>query len=301
MRWLGRRPYGPRHRDEPGRPSARRRRGPLEGQPPADAVGQAHQGLQDAAQQADERSSSSSGGRAARATEQRRPNVARSVKKGPFVDLHLIKKVQAMIDVGREARRQDLVAPLDDHARHGRLHVRRPQRAQVHPGVRHRERRSATSSASSRRRARSTATPATARPRSRAPRPRRARPPERRRLAHGSSRKHPLRAPDGAEGAPGRRPDPRPAASRRRSASSQFTPKRGAKIVAEDAASAVANAEHGAARRRRRALRQKRVCVDEGPTGKRFLPRAHGRATPVFKRTQPHHRRRRRAPSRRGG
>ena len=29
----------------------------------------------------------------------------------------------------------------------------------------------------------------------------------------------------------------------------------------------------------------KRAFVNEGPTAKRFLPRAHGRATKVFKRT----------------
>ena len=55
-----------RHRDEPGRPSARRRRGPLEGQPSADAVGQADQGLQDPAQQADQPASSCSGARSRR-------------------------------------------------------------------------------------------------------------------------------------------------------------------------------------------------------------------------------------------
>ena len=43
-----------RHRDEPGRPSARRRRGPLEGQPSAVAVGTAVAWLQDAAQQANQ-------------------------------------------------------------------------------------------------------------------------------------------------------------------------------------------------------------------------------------------------------
>jgi large subunit ribosomal protein L22 len=64
----------------------------------------------------------------------------------------------------------------------------------------------------------------------------------------------------------------------------QFTPKRGAKIVAKTLKSAIANAEHGS-RVDVDALYVKRVFVDEGPTGKRFLPRAHGRATPIFKRT----------------
>ena len=56
-------------------------------------------------------------------------------------------------------------------------------------------------------------------------------------------------------------------------------------MIAQDAASsAVANAEttqHVDVD----ALYVKRAFVDEGPTAKRFLPRAHGRATRVFKRT----------------
>jgi hypothetical protein len=39
----------------------------------------------------------------------------------------------------------------------------------------------------------------------------------------------------------------------------------------------------------------KKAFVDEGPTAKRFLPRAHGRATPLVQAHQPHHGRRRRA------
>ena len=64
----------------------------------------------------------------------------------------------------------------------------------------------------------------------------------------------------------------------------QFTPKRGAKIVAKTLKSAIANAEHGS-RVDVDALYVKRAFVNEGPTGKRSLPRAHGRATPIFKRT----------------
>ena len=64
----------------------------------------------------------------------------RSVKKGPFVDQHLLKKVAARPRRRAEASgHQDLVAPLDDHARDRRPHLRRAQRPQVHPGVRHRE------------------------------------------------------------------------------------------------------------------------------------------------------------------
>jgi large subunit ribosomal protein L22 len=64
----------------------------------------------------------------------------------------------------------------------------------------------------------------------------------------------------------------------------QYTPKRGARIVAKTLRSAVANAaatQHVDVD----ALYVKRIWVDEGPTAKRFLPRAHGRATRVFKRT----------------
>ena len=63
-----------------------------------------------------------------------------------------------------------------------------------------------------------------------------------------------------------------------------FTPKRGAKLVAKTLRSAIANAEH-TSRVDVDALYVKRAFVDEGPTGKRSLPRAHGRATPIFKRT----------------
>jgi len=64
----------------------------------------------------------------------------------------------------------------------------------------------------------------------------------------------------------------------------EFTPKRGAKIVLKTLKSAVANAEH-TQNVDVDALFVKRAFVDEGPTAKRFLPRAHGRATKVFKRT----------------
>jgi len=64
----------------------------------------------------------------------------------------------------------------------------------------------------------------------------------------------------------------------------EYTPKRGARMVAKTLRSAVANAEHGQ-RVDVDALYVKRAWVDEGPTAKRFMPRAHGRATPVFKRS----------------
>ena len=64
----------------------------------------------------------------------------------------------------------------------------------------------------------------------------------------------------------------------------EFTPKSGAKIVAKAVKSAVVNAEHGA-RVDVDKLYVKRIWVDEGPTQKRFMPRAHGRGTPIFKRS----------------
>ena len=64
----------------------------------------------------------------------------------------------------------------------------------------------------------------------------------------------------------------------------EFTPKRAAKLVAKTLRSAVANAE-STQRVDVDALIVKRAFVDEGPTAKRFMPRAHGRATPIFKRT----------------
>ena len=41
----------------------------------------------------------------------------RSLKKGPFVDLHLAKKVQVAVGQERQQADQDLVAPLDGHCR----------------------------------------------------------------------------------------------------------------------------------------------------------------------------------------
>ena len=64
----------------------------------------------------------------------------------------------------------------------------------------------------------------------------------------------------------------------------EYTPKRSARLVAKTLRSAVANAEHEQ-RVDVDALYVKKAFVDEGPTAKRFLPRAHGRATPLFRRT----------------
>ena len=59
--------------------------------------------------------------------------MARSVKKGPFVDKHLLKKVRRGAADEVEEGHQDLVAPLDDPPRDGRAHLRGAQRAKFVP------------------------------------------------------------------------------------------------------------------------------------------------------------------------
>ena len=64
----------------------------------------------------------------------------------------------------------------------------------------------------------------------------------------------------------------------------RFTNKRAAKIVGEVLNSAAANAEHNDDADPYE-LRVKTIKVDEGPTIKRYRPRAMGRATMIRKRT----------------
>ena len=64
----------------------------------------------------------------------------------------------------------------------------------------------------------------------------------------------------------------------------EFTSRRAARLIAKTVKSAVANAESNQSVDVDR-LYVKRAYVDEGPTLKRFMPRAHGRATPILKRT----------------
>jgi large subunit ribosomal protein L22 len=64
----------------------------------------------------------------------------------------------------------------------------------------------------------------------------------------------------------------------------EFTTKRAARLVAKTVKSAVANAET-TQNVDVDQLYVKRAYVDEGPTLKRFIPRAHGRATSIAKRT----------------
>jgi large subunit ribosomal protein L22 len=63
-----------------------------------------------------------------------------------------------------------------------------------------------------------------------------------------------------------------------------YTPKKAARILAKTLRSAVANAED-----QQNVdvddLYVKRAYVDEGPTQRRVLPRAHGRATRILKRS----------------
>jgi large subunit ribosomal protein L22 len=63
----------------------------------------------------------------------------------------------------------------------------------------------------------------------------------------------------------------------------QFTPKQGARIVQKVLKSAVANALHEG-KVRIEELYVKEAVVGAGPTLKRWLPRAQGRATPILKR-----------------
>ena len=62
-----------------------------------------------------------------------------------------------------------------------------------------------------------------------------------------------------------------------------FTPKQGARIVQKVLKSAVANALHEG-KVRLEDLYVKEAVVGAGPTLKRWLPRAQGRATPLLKR-----------------
>jgi large subunit ribosomal protein L22 len=64
----------------------------------------------------------------------------------------------------------------------------------------------------------------------------------------------------------------------------QFTPKKGAKLVAKTLMAAVANARDQQNVDEDR-LFVKRVTADTGPTWKRSLQRAHMHATPILKRT----------------
>ena len=127
----------PRRLDEPGGPPDGRRRGEDLGRTPPDlAVGLEDEGNEDPQQQADRRISSSGAASRRRFEETRCRVPSRRVRSWTTTSS---KKVDGDERDAREEGRQDLVAPLDDHPRHGRPHDRRAQRAQVHPGLHRRE------------------------------------------------------------------------------------------------------------------------------------------------------------------
>ena len=63
-----------------------------------------------------------------------------------------------------------------------------------------------------------------------------------------------------------------------------FVPRKAARLVAKTLKSVIANAE-SQQRVDVDRLYVRRITVDGGATLKRFMPRAHGRATPIHKRT----------------
>jgi large subunit ribosomal protein L22 len=63
-----------------------------------------------------------------------------------------------------------------------------------------------------------------------------------------------------------------------------FLPRKGARLVAKTLKSVIANAENQQRVDVDR-LYVRRITIDGGATLKRFMPRAHGRATPIRKRT----------------
>ncbi len=64
----------------------------------------------------------------------------------------------------------------------------------------------------------------------------------------------------------------------------EFSPKKAARIVKKVLDSAIANAEHNEGADIDE-LKVSRIFVDEGPTFKRIMPRAKGRANRIVKRT----------------
>ena len=65
--------------------------------------------------------------------------MARSVKKGPFVDGHLAEKIAVSASCSKQKSHQDLVAAEHDYAGRRRTHLCRSQSAEIRPGLRDRE------------------------------------------------------------------------------------------------------------------------------------------------------------------
>jgi large subunit ribosomal protein L22 len=63
-----------------------------------------------------------------------------------------------------------------------------------------------------------------------------------------------------------------------------FNPRKGARVIKKVLESAIANAEHNEGADIDE-LKVGQICVDEGPTYKRFRARAKGRGTRILKRT----------------
>ena len=63
-----------------------------------------------------------------------------------------------------------------------------------------------------------------------------------------------------------------------------FTPKKGAELIKKVVESAIANAEHNNGADIDD-LKVKTICVDQGPTQKRFRARARGRGNRILKRS----------------
>ena len=84
-------PHGARRGHEPGGPPARRRRGPHLRRPPSvHPLGAAHQGPQNPQEQAHRQHD--------RAAQEQEVAMPRSLRKGPFIDLHLLGKVEAAVE-----------------------------------------------------------------------------------------------------------------------------------------------------------------------------------------------------------
>jgi large subunit ribosomal protein L2 len=129
-RWLGRRSSVPRRRDEPRRPPAWRRRGKVEGQSPAIAVGPAGQGSphppQPAHRSLHRQTARLRGGSIHGTLSQKRPVHRRaSAEEGRGAE-----------QLGRKAHRAHLVAALHDHSRNGQPYLRRAQWTQIHSRLR---------------------------------------------------------------------------------------------------------------------------------------------------------------------
>src|SRR5690606_33703633 len=98
-------PAQSRRHHEPGRPSARRRRGTYLGRPPSgDPLGQADQGQEDPVQQGD-RQVHHALAPPAQELGKGKADVSRSVWKGPFVDGYMLKKA----DKARESGRNEVI------------------------------------------------------------------------------------------------------------------------------------------------------------------------------------------------